>query len=104
MSISWLGLLARLLAHADKLDDIGEQLRILFDNASTLAQRGSALQALIGLLVPIVETIVPHEAESEEAVVEALKLGDGRLLALLKLLYDSGILDLITGIKLPKLG
>lgn len=104
MSLSWLGLLARLLPHADKLDDLGEQLAILFSNDSTLAQRAAALQTIIGILVPIIETIVPHEAESEQAVVEALKLGDGRLLALLKLLYDSGILDLITGIKLPKLG
>lgn len=97
--MSWLGLLARLLPHADKLDDLYEQLRIVFDPESTIAQRGAALAAAIAILTGVLETVVAADADSEESVVTALKLGDGKLIALLKKLYDSGLLDLLIGLK-----
>lgn len=103
MSISWLGLLARLLPHGDKIDDLGEQLRILFDATATLRARGEALCALISLLVPILETVVAADAESEEAVVTALKIGDGKLLERLRKFYESDIGQGLIGLLLGQL-
>lgn len=103
MAISWLGLLARLFPHADKLDDIGEQLRILFEAGATLRQRGEALSALIDLLIPILETVVPADAESEEAVVSALRLGDSKLLERLRKFYESDLGQSLIGLLLGQL-
>lgn len=86
--MSWLGFLAKLIPHASKLDDIAEAVDAL-TRAQGSAEYWAAIKLLGDLLQPIVETVTGFEASSEESAVEAMKLGDGKLLGKLKGFIES---------------
>lgn len=77
--MSWLALLAKLTLHADKIDDIVEAIDAV-RNADSSATYWAAIKRLGDLLQPIVETVTGFEVVDEESAVEAMKLGDGKLI------------------------
>ena len=106
MSISWLGFLTRLIPFVGSLDDLVECVGVIVDPASTLRQRGAAVQKLIDLLIPILEAVVVHEVVDESEAITAMRLGDGRLLQRLKDFIESdlgkALLGILLGGLLPK--
>lgn len=86
--MQWLGFLAKLIPHAGKLDDIAEAVDALL-RAQGSAEYWAAIKVLGDLLQPIVETVVGFEVSSEESAVEAMKLGDGKLLGKLRGFIES---------------
>ncbi len=86
--MQWLGFLAKLIPHAGKLDDIAEAVDAL-TRAQGSAELWAATKTLGDLLQPIVETVTGFEVSSEESAVEAMKLGDGKLLGKLKGFIES---------------
>jgi hypothetical protein len=77
--MNWLAFLAKLIPHVDKLDDLAKAVEAVV-NAQGSAEIWRATKVLGDLLQPIVETVVGFEVTSEEAAIEAMKLGDGRLI------------------------
>ncbi len=86
--MSWLGFLAKLIPHAGKLDDIAEAVDALL-RAQGSAEYWAAIKVLGDLLQPICESVTGFEVSSEESAVEAMKLGDGKLLAKLRGFIES---------------
>lgn len=77
--MSWLALLAKLSLHADKIDDLVEAIDAV-RSADSSATYWAAIKRLGDLLQPVVETVTGFEVTSEEAAVEAMKIGDGKLI------------------------
>jgi len=88
MSLSWLGFLAKLIPHVGSLDDIVDAIDAL-TKAEGSAAYWSAIKRLGDLLQPIVESVTGFEISSEESAVEAMKLGDGKLLERLRGFIES---------------
>lgn len=88
--MQWLGFLAKLIPHAGKLDDIAEAVDAL-TRAQGSAEYWAAIKLLGDLLQPIVESVTGFEVSSEESAVEAMKLGDGKLLEKLRGFIESPV-------------
>lgn len=103
MSLSYLGFLAKLIPFAGSVDDILEAIGQLQAADSSKAY-WTAFVNLGNLLQPIIESVTGFEVLSETHAVEALKLGDGRLLEKLKNFYNSDAGKLLISLLLGQLG
>ncbi len=103
MSLSYLGLLAKLIPFASRFDDIIEAIGRL-QSAEGSKQYWDAFVNLGNILQPIVEAVTGFEVLSETHAVEALKLGDGKLLEKFKNFYNSAAGQMLLQILLGQLG
>lgn len=103
MSLSYLSLLAKLIPFASSFDDIIEAIGA-FQTAEGSKAYWEAFKRLGDLLQPPIEAVTGFEVLSETHAVEALKLGDGRLLEKLKNFYNSDAGKLLISLLLGQLG
>lgn len=101
MAISWLGFLAKLIPHADKLDDLAEAAGAFLD-AEGLVDHWEATKRFGDLLVPILASVTGFDVSSEESAVEAMKLGDGSVLKRIRDAIESPAGQLLIGFLLKK--
>jgi hypothetical protein len=103
MSLSYLGLLAKLIPFASSFDDIIEAIGA-FQTAEGSKAYWEAFKRLGDLLQPPIEAVTGFEVLSETHAVEALKLGDGKLLERFKQFYNSAAGQMLLQILLGQLG
>lgn len=101
--LSYLGLLAKLVPYAGSLDDIVEAIGA-FQSADSSEAYWAAFKRLGDLLQPIIGSVTGFEVIDEAHAVEAMKLGDGKILERLKNFAGSDAGKLLFSLLLGQLG
>ena len=102
MSLSWLDFGSKLVTHVGSVPAIIGGIDSLSD-AQTLTERWDATKALGDLLVPIVSSVTGFSHESEESLVSALRIGDGKTIEKLRGFIEGPFGQLLLGLLLKQL-
>ncbi len=105
MSLNWLEFLAKALPHIDKIDDLLEA-GAEFAGADNSLDKWAAVKKGGDIAIPIFHEVTGLAFESEDqalAHVEAMKLGDGKLIGRLKSFYESPFGQMLLKIILEQL-